>query len=784
MKKSIGSGRGSVYNIILKALQSGDKYGYEICKEVEDKTNGAYILKQPSLYSGLKRLEAQGDVKSYWKDSALGGRRHYYSLTESGKSRIESSDFNWQDARDDIVDNLFEKSELEKTIESAESDLNYIKANALNNQTQQDIDDIINSTEYLTKQNEEQSFDAKADEVAESYSEEIEQENKNDEQETVDYSAGDLFSMFNTVGENEEIEDDANIQAEPETENVNMEEMPESLEESDAKNTDEAELKTAEIETKDLSDEDKVIENQETYEEKEDKQLDLFSFFNNSQTYKQNIAKNGQDSLEENTDYTENESEKPVNNEFSDIENNLKTVKEEVLENDKIEVEHNNLLEENVIDQTEDLTDDELNLIFENVKDEDEVPDTTLSNQTETEEKFEEEVVLEKDGNDVFEEHHANNISFDANTDNSNDELKNLSNEIQEHEVDDNSNEKIDDGLKTEVVQEKSSVDYKNIFGDLISQQPVELDKNAEIDDEFVYNNTNSNDLNQENANETVVTEQKSTLQDKINEELPRNDDAIKDINRTLMFDTTPKKQETYNSNNFEKYDQTPFMEGNGFGEEKQQNNPFEKYDTYQKIDDVKYQNNSKKEPSYDYQNERISNLSFDKKYANAYNKFEVPDYEVRYFRKNNVQNSASKFISINRLNLVNSFILSLLMCIATTICLIISTAKSSMSGFQMFVYVLSYLICFSTLIVNFFKYHFNKNKKVQKIKKPESMYLSFIAIVMITLSIAINLLAGMSFDNIAGYLASFILPMFYACVLLINYPLKKFLSKFASFYN
>ena len=42
MKKSIGSGRGSVYNIILKALQTGDKYGYEICKEVENKSKGSY----------------------------------------------------------------------------------------------------------------------------------------------------------------------------------------------------------------------------------------------------------------------------------------------------------------------------------------------------------------------------------------------------------------------------------------------------------------------------------------------------------------------------------------------------------------------------------------------------------------------------------------------------------------------------------------------------------------------------------------------------------------------
>ena len=32
--------RGFVNNIILESLLSGDKYGYEIIKEVEDKSNG------------------------------------------------------------------------------------------------------------------------------------------------------------------------------------------------------------------------------------------------------------------------------------------------------------------------------------------------------------------------------------------------------------------------------------------------------------------------------------------------------------------------------------------------------------------------------------------------------------------------------------------------------------------------------------------------------------------------------------------------------------------------
>ena len=83
-RKRIAS-RGSVNNIILEALNEGDKYGYEIIKQVEEKTNGEIKLKQPSLYSSLGRLEQKGLISSYWGGSDIGGRRHYYYITKAGR---------------------------------------------------------------------------------------------------------------------------------------------------------------------------------------------------------------------------------------------------------------------------------------------------------------------------------------------------------------------------------------------------------------------------------------------------------------------------------------------------------------------------------------------------------------------------------------------------------------------------------------------------------------------------------------------------------------------------
>lgn len=107
--------RGFVNNIILESLLSGDKYGYEIIKEVEEKSNGKIILKQPSLYSSLKRFETKGYITSYWGDSDIGGRRHYYTITEIGKNyynRTVNKSYDLDDEDDVKNNNSIETEQL------------------------------------------------------------------------------------------------------------------------------------------------------------------------------------------------------------------------------------------------------------------------------------------------------------------------------------------------------------------------------------------------------------------------------------------------------------------------------------------------------------------------------------------------------------------------------------------------------------------------------------------------------------------------------------------------
>ena len=113
-EKSVSSDliRGRINTISLRSLYDGDKYGYEIIAEIERKSHGQYSLKQPSLYSALKRLEKDGYVTSYWGGSVSGGRRKYFSLTESGKAISEQNQSEWEYSRT-VIDSLISDKDFD-----------------------------------------------------------------------------------------------------------------------------------------------------------------------------------------------------------------------------------------------------------------------------------------------------------------------------------------------------------------------------------------------------------------------------------------------------------------------------------------------------------------------------------------------------------------------------------------------------------------------------------------------------------------------------------------------
>ena len=102
--------RGYTDAIILKRLQKEDGYGYQISKEIAAISGGQLELKEATLYTAFRRLESAGCIRSFWGNEAVGARRRYYHLTETGQAKLAEEIATWHDTRE-ILNHLLEGEE-------------------------------------------------------------------------------------------------------------------------------------------------------------------------------------------------------------------------------------------------------------------------------------------------------------------------------------------------------------------------------------------------------------------------------------------------------------------------------------------------------------------------------------------------------------------------------------------------------------------------------------------------------------------------------------------------
>jgi len=89
---------GTTEILILAILTKGDRYGYDISRDVKDRSEGFFEFKQGFLYPTLRRMEDSKLINGYWRDSASGGPdRKYYKLTRQGRDRLKASLDAWAD---------------------------------------------------------------------------------------------------------------------------------------------------------------------------------------------------------------------------------------------------------------------------------------------------------------------------------------------------------------------------------------------------------------------------------------------------------------------------------------------------------------------------------------------------------------------------------------------------------------------------------------------------------------------------------------------------------------
>ncbi len=88
--------RGAGPVAVLKLLEDGSKYGYELVDALAKASDGVLDMGQSTLYPLLYNLEAQGLVRSEWRDSQSARPRKYYSLTAKGKKRLAHDMAQWR----------------------------------------------------------------------------------------------------------------------------------------------------------------------------------------------------------------------------------------------------------------------------------------------------------------------------------------------------------------------------------------------------------------------------------------------------------------------------------------------------------------------------------------------------------------------------------------------------------------------------------------------------------------------------------------------------------------
>ena len=104
--------RDHVDSFILRFLAQSDSYGYDIHRAISAATQGVYEIKQPTLYSCLKRLEKNGFITSYDGETSNGAQRKYYAITEKGRQFLETDIRQWEFSRT-LLDRLLSDRQID-----------------------------------------------------------------------------------------------------------------------------------------------------------------------------------------------------------------------------------------------------------------------------------------------------------------------------------------------------------------------------------------------------------------------------------------------------------------------------------------------------------------------------------------------------------------------------------------------------------------------------------------------------------------------------------------------
>lgn len=92
--------KGTLEGCILKVISDSETYGYEISEKL--KANGFSDISEGTIYPLLLRLEKNALIVAVHRDSPLGPKRKYYSITQEGRAFLNEFFENWNELQKSV----------------------------------------------------------------------------------------------------------------------------------------------------------------------------------------------------------------------------------------------------------------------------------------------------------------------------------------------------------------------------------------------------------------------------------------------------------------------------------------------------------------------------------------------------------------------------------------------------------------------------------------------------------------------------------------------------------
>jgi PadR family transcriptional regulator PadR len=94
--------QGTLDLLILKAISLGPLHGYGVLLRIQQVSQDKLHVQQGSLYPALYRLERQGLIASEWGKSENNRNAKFYTLTTTGRRRLQEERTYWKRLSDAI----------------------------------------------------------------------------------------------------------------------------------------------------------------------------------------------------------------------------------------------------------------------------------------------------------------------------------------------------------------------------------------------------------------------------------------------------------------------------------------------------------------------------------------------------------------------------------------------------------------------------------------------------------------------------------------------------------